>query len=55
MKGDSMKAYMTIKNELDLNIMAIKRSILLEIAATEMLANWKLRKQKSYPRTPEAG
>ena len=43
MKGDNMKAYMTIKNEFDLNIAAIKKSILLEIAAAEMLANWKLR------------
>jgi hypothetical protein len=42
-----MKSYIINQNELDLNVQTIKKSILLEIAATAMLANLKLRKQKS--------
>ena len=42
-----MKSYIINQSELDLNIQTIKKSILLEIAATAMLANLKLRKQKS--------
>ena len=42
-----MKSYIINQNELDLNVQKIKKSILLEIAATAMLANLKLRKQKS--------
>ena len=33
--------------KLDLNVLALKRTVLLEAAATAMLANLKLRKQKS--------
>jgi hypothetical protein len=42
-----MKSYIINQSELDLNVQTIKKSILLEIAATAMLANLKLRKQKS--------
>ena len=42
-----MKSYIINQSELDLNLQLIKKSILLEIAATAMLANLKLRKQKS--------
>ncbi len=42
-----MKSYIKVQSELDLNVQKIKKSILLEIAATAMLANLKLRKQKS--------
>jgi hypothetical protein len=42
-----MKSYIKVQSELDLNVQTIKKSILLEIAATAMLANLKLRKQKS--------
>ena len=42
-----MKSYIINQSKLDLNVQTIKKSILLEIAATAMLANLKLRKQKS--------
>ncbi len=42
-----MKYYIINQSKLDLNVQTIKKSILLEIAATAMLANLKLRKQKS--------
>ena len=42
-----MKSYIINQSELDLKVQTIKKSILLEIAATAMLANLKLRKQKS--------
>ncbi len=42
-----MKSYSINQGKLDLNVQTIKKSILLEIAATAMLANLKLRKQKS--------
>ena len=42
-----MKSYIKVQSELDLNVQTIKKSILLEIAATAMLANLKLRKHKS--------
>ena len=42
-----MKSYIKVQSDLDLNVQKIKKSILLEIAATAMLANLKLRKQKS--------
>ena len=42
-----MKTYIINQKKLDLNVQTIKKSILLEIAATAMLANLKLRKQKS--------
>ena len=42
-----MKSYIINQSELNLNVQTIKKSILLEIAATAMLANLKLRKQKS--------
>ena len=42
-----MKSYIINQSELDLTVQTIKKSILLEIAATAMLANLKLRKQKS--------
>jgi len=42
-----MKSYIINQSEMDLNVQTIKKSILLEIAATAMLANLKLRKQKS--------
>jgi len=42
-----MKSYIINQSKLDLNVQTIKKSILLEIEATAMLANLKLRKQKS--------
>ena len=42
-----MENYIINKHKVKLDIGSIKKSILLELAATAMLANLKLRKQKS--------
>ena len=42
-----MKTYNINKDKVELDIGSIKKTILLELAATAMLANLKLRKQKS--------